>query len=45
MLIFVAVFLLLIVGLPGIYALLVHMRDLREKAEEAGTLQKGGQAV
>ena len=34
MLIFVAVFLVLIVGLPGCYAFLVHMRDMREKAEE-----------
>ena len=34
MLIFVAVFLVLIVVLPGFYALLVHLRDKREKAEE-----------
>lgn len=34
MFIFIAIFLLLIVVLPGLYALLVHMRDVREKAEE-----------
>jgi hypothetical protein len=35
MLAFIALFLLLIVVLPGIYALLVHLRDLREKAQDA----------
>lgn len=34
MLIFVASFAVLIIGLPGLYALLVHQRDLREKAQE-----------
>ena len=42
MLIFVVVFLMLIVGLPGIYALLVHMRDVREKAEDEPRLNAGG---
>lgn len=35
MLAFIALFLLLIVVLPGIYALLVHLRDLRERAQDA----------
>lgn len=33
MFIFVASFAVLIIGLPGLYALLIHRRDLREKAE------------
>jgi hypothetical protein len=33
MLIFIAVFAVLIIGLPGFYTLLIHRRDLREKAE------------
>ncbi len=42
MLIFILVFLALIVGLPGLYALMIHQRDLREKAEE--NRQEGGKA-
>jgi hypothetical protein len=33
---------MLIVGLPGIYALLVHMRDVREKAEDKVRLADSG---
>ena len=32
---FIALFLLFIVVLPGFYALLVHLIDLREKAQDA----------
>lgn len=32
---FIALFLLFIVVLPGFYALLVHLRNLREKAQDA----------
>ncbi len=42
MLIFVAAFLMLIVGFPGIYAMLVHMRDVREKAEAKARLADSG---
>ena len=45
MLFFIGIFLLLIVVLPGLYALLVHLRDVREKAEEKRMADAEGRAV
>lgn len=42
---FIGIFLLLIVVLPAIYAVLVHMRDVREKKEDSMKNSQGGRSV